>query len=368
MEGATPLNPKHRFHELDLLRFVAAMSVVLFHYTHYGLIGGYMPYNVPALAEVFQYGYLGLDFLFMVSGFVILMTVQRRNWAGFVSSRVVRLYPTYWVCMAVTAVVVLLANDPRYPASLSQVLANLTMFQTRFGFEHIDGVYWTLETELVFYAWVFLVCLIKQIHNADKILGLWAVASIVINLFGGITFTGLDLFLLPSWSFYFIAGGAFYLTYQRGRSLYLSILIGVSYVMVVKLAVADPERLNPYVAFAGDTLLFLVFAYMVSGKRRPVEKPWMATLGAITYPLYLIHQNIGYLALSELDGLLPRPVALLLVLTVMVAVSYVLATQIENRFTPPFRRIVNHLLRLVGARESGQRVGRTPAREAASAT
>jgi peptidoglycan/LPS O-acetylase OafA/YrhL len=354
MGAATAVKNNRRFHELDLLRFIAAFVVIMAHYTHYGMKGGYLSFDFPDLGRVFQYGYFALEFLFLVSGFVILMTVQTRNWAGFISSRAARLYPTYWVCLTLTALAFAVANDHRFPISLPKYLANLTMFQTRFGFEHLDGVYWTLEIELVFYAWVLLICLVRQIHNADKILGIWLAASLVIHLFGGITFTKLDFLLLPKWSSYFIAGGAFYLTYQRGRSLYLSCLIGISYLTTIALAVNGSRPGNAYINFVGDSLLFVAFAWLISDKRRPIEKPWMVTLGVITYPLYLIHQDIGYLMLSELDGVIPRYLALLLVVTIMVLASYVLAIQIEKRLTPPFRSAVNRLLSMISGSERKQ--------------
>ena len=205
MEQAIPLNRNRRFYELDLLRFVAAFEVMMFHYTLYGFPHGYHPVDFSALSEVLQYFYFGLELLFMLSGFVILKTVQTKTAVGFLAARGVRLYPTYWVCVSLTAVVVLLARPPLLSVDLPQYLANLTMVQSAFGFEHIDGVYWTMEVQ-VFYGWVFLLCLVKQIHNAGEFLGAWLLAAVCIDLFGGLTFTKLDYLLLPRLSFYFIAG------------------------------------------------------------------------------------------------------------------------------------------------------------------
>ena len=68
---------RNRVNELDLLRFFAAFSVVLYHYTFRGYAADDMsivPY--PLFAPISKYGYLGVDLFFMISGFVILMTAS----------------------------------------------------------------------------------------------------------------------------------------------------------------------------------------------------------------------------------------------------------------------------------------------------
>ena len=69
-----------RFYEIDLLRFVAAFAVVLFHYTFRGAAGeAFTSVAYPELAGITKYGCLGVDLFFIISGFVILMT-SRWSW------------------------------------------------------------------------------------------------------------------------------------------------------------------------------------------------------------------------------------------------------------------------------------------------
>jgi peptidoglycan/LPS O-acetylase OafA/YrhL len=269
--------------------------------------------------------------------------------------------------VTLTALVALLTETGRFSVGLPQYLANLTMVQSALGFEHVDGVYWTMEVQLVFYGWVFLICLAKQLHNAGKFLGVWLVASVFIDLFGGLTFTKLDYLLLPKLSFYFIAGGAFFLLYQRGRSLYLWSIIAVCYLMAIRLALADPRNGNPTAALVGNTLLFLLFARMVLHDHRLTGKPWMVTLFKMTYPLYLIHQHVGYVLLTKLDGLVPKYVLLVLVMAMMLLVSYGIAKQIDRWVMPPAKRAADRLLRLAGEPARPQ-ARRTRPEVAASAT
>jgi peptidoglycan/LPS O-acetylase OafA/YrhL len=367
MEHVTSLNRSRRFYELDLLRFVAAFEIMMFHYTLYGFRNGHHSFDFTALGGALEYFYFGLELLFMLSGFVILKTVQTKTAMGFLTARAIRLYPTYWVCVTVTAVVLWAANHSSLAVDLPQYLANLTMIQTPLGFEHVDGVYWTLEVQLLFYGWVFLVCLVKQIHNTARLLGVWLVASVMINLFGGLTFTKLDYLLLPGLSFYFIAGAAFFLIYQRGRSLYLGSLIVVCYVMAIRLALLDPRHGNIAAAVVGNTLLFLLFARMVLHDHRLEGRPWILTLFKMTYPLYLMHQNIGYVVLTKLDGVLPKYVALSVAIALMLLGSYVIATQVDNWVTPPLKNAADRLLRAAKKPRVVAPVQHAPAEVAVSA-
>jgi peptidoglycan/LPS O-acetylase OafA/YrhL len=346
----TAPNPGRRFYELDLMRFVAAFAVMMYHYTYRGTLpGGYLSFKFPILGPVFQYGDMGVPLFFIISGFVILMTAQKREWFGFVISRIVRLYPAYWFSVTLTAVVILAAHNNRYSVGLGQYLANLTMIQQVFDIQDVDGVYWSLYVELIFYFWVFLVSITRQIANADKILGVWLAASVAINVFGGLTFTGLDFWILPRWSCYFIAGGAFFLIHQRGPSVYLAALALISYVMAIGLEVQHLERGNPYVVGGLISLFFLIFAAISLDWTPPVKAPWMISIGLLTYPLYLIHQNIGYLLLEELHGTIPRLGSLAVVVTIVLAGSYLIATQIERPIGAMLKKGANRALETVAA-------------------
>lgn len=357
MRVNTALNPSRRFYELDLIRFVAAFAVMMYHYTYRGTLpGGYLSFKFPILGPVFQYGDLGVPLFFIISGFVILMTAQKREWFGFVISRIVRLYPAYWFAVTLTAVVILVADNSRFSVGLAQYLANLTMIQQAFDVQDVDGVYWSLYVELIFYFWVFLVSITRQITRADKILGVWLAASVAINVFGGLTFTNLDFWILPRWSFYFIAGGAFFLIHQRGPSVYLASLAFVSYIMAMRLELQFMERGNPYIVGGLITLFFLVFAAISLDWTPPVKAPWMITIGLLTYPLYLIHQNIGYLLLSELHGTLPRLWSVVVVVTIMLAGSYLIATQVERRLGSVLKMGSSHVLEIVATVRRGLKI------------
>lgn len=79
--------------------------VMCFHYTtQYGVEVGY----AVAPAITVPWGRYGVQFFFVISGFVIFLTLSRANsiW-DFAANRFSRLYPPYWACIAITFTVML---------------------------------------------------------------------------------------------------------------------------------------------------------------------------------------------------------------------------------------------------------------------
>jgi len=160
------MNKKDRYYEIDLFRFLAAMSVVIYHYTFRGYAADDMsPIYYPYLADITKYCFLGLDLFFMISGFVILLTATNRDFKGFFISRIIRLYPAFWIAVTLTAIVILLFGGERYDVGLIQYLANMTMLSGYMGIKPIDDVYWTLIVEITFYVMIGVLLLTNQIKN-----------------------------------------------------------------------------------------------------------------------------------------------------------------------------------------------------------
>src|SRR5690554_5644422 len=83
-----------RLRVLDLLRFGAALAVVLFHLVETSAWG--TRFAFPALSGVTMFGVYGVRLFFVISGFVILMSAWGHSPGRFVISRIARLYPAYW--------------------------------------------------------------------------------------------------------------------------------------------------------------------------------------------------------------------------------------------------------------------------------
>jgi peptidoglycan/LPS O-acetylase OafA/YrhL len=297
-------NKNSRINELDLLRFLAALAVV-FH--HYSLVGfaidsqTIVPY--PLVSSIFKYGYLGVDLFFMISGFVILMTASSGNLQHFIISRLVRLYPAFWICCTITFVAILAIGSPEYEATFSQYLVNMTMLSGFMQIESIDNVYWSLFVELKFYALVAIVLLMGRIQQIELLFSFWLVVTIVLLIYPVYPLTRFHFILLDGYSAHFIAGAAFFFIWHRGMSWSRYLIIVAAWCCALYQSIVDVHEfeirirndLNPVVITAIVSAFFLIMN-MISCKKTGVigHVNWVL-LGAITYPLYLLHQNLGFM-------------------------------------------------------------------------
>ena len=157
-----------RLVEVDALRGVAALAVVLFHYTT-RFTDLYQPGAQPAVS--FPSGHYGVNLFFIISGFVIFMTLEKTaRPLDFVVSRFSRLFPAYWAAIFLTFSICHLLGLPGKLVSTGTALANLAMLHGLFGVGHVDGVYWTLEVELLFYCGMLLLYRLKWLDRLHLVL------------------------------------------------------------------------------------------------------------------------------------------------------------------------------------------------------
>src|SRR4051812_24376000 len=93
------MNDRLRFYEKDVFRFVAALSVVLFHYTYYSYTVDKSLLSFSSVGAYSKYGYLGVDLFLMINGFAILLTALNKDTVGFTTSRVTRFFPASWASL-----------------------------------------------------------------------------------------------------------------------------------------------------------------------------------------------------------------------------------------------------------------------------
>src|SRR5437868_190367 len=110
-----------RLYEIDLFRFVSAFMVMLFHYTYTGKMEGFAPSaDFGEFREISRYFYMGINFFFIISGFVIFMSIENGSPKQFVLSRFVRLYPAYWAGLLLTSLVVLFLGGKTFSITWTQ--------------------------------------------------------------------------------------------------------------------------------------------------------------------------------------------------------------------------------------------------------
>jgi exopolysaccharide production protein ExoZ len=134
---------KRSYSGLDLVRLAAALGVTLYHYTFLWWLPS-SPDTRPALVLLFRWGWVGVQVFFVLSGFLIAYSANGKSAWGFFTGRLWRLYPTAWICAAITLVATRLGT----PGALPDFLRAAAIWPTG---PWISAVYWTLAIELAFY-------------------------------------------------------------------------------------------------------------------------------------------------------------------------------------------------------------------------
>ncbi|WP_380784376.1 acyltransferase family protein [Sphingomonas sp. R86520] len=341
-----------RFAWLDLLRFLCAMAVVLFHYGYVApldLSGGLADYVVAPTITI--YGRLGVPVFFMVSGFVIAISAEGRTWRDFLWARMVRLYPAYWLAVPATALVLAMTASPRAPG-LGQTLVNLTMLQAFVGVPHVDEVYHTLAVELRFYLLVALLVMARVRVTSPAVLIGWIITSAAAPWLPGI----MGKLLLTNFAPYFLTGMTIRAMLRpQGRLLNAALLVVLLAMEAWMLGVGGAARPGPYdpaVQFAivvAGTVLILVCAFAPNPRRAAP----LAALGAMTYPLYLFHSEIGMALMRVAAPWMPRATGIWPMVGAMLLLAWLV-----SRYPEP---AIRHRLQALPRRRSGARHGLEPA-------
>lgn len=337
---------------LDGYRFLAAMAVCGHHYysnptahlrsnLKFGQI-----FDFPTLDLVFRFGNLGVELFFMISGFVIALSAEGRSFVTFTSSRITRIVPTYWLAIAVTTSFLLVEGAAYREVTLRQLLANLVLLQRPLGEQFIDNVYWTIVIEMRFYVLVALLIAFNLYRHYAWLLLAWVLLCLVDYL--GVGIGSFRQVFITSYGFYFAAGSAFYFLYRR-KHLKLSMLT-----IALSLLIALPKTVNAFTANYGvdvivpTTLLLLsCYALMAAIAMRrfdDISWRWLPLAGALTYPFYLLHEDIGFILMRHIAITSNGFVLTLVIIALMLLMSWVVHCYFERVVCPPLRRWIEQSL------------------------
>ncbi len=269
-----------RVPELDLLRFIAALAVMLFHFTSWEHI------DTP-----FRLGWLGVPLFFMISGFVILWSASGTTAERFLASRASRLYPSFWVCATLTALINL------DQVTLTQWLANMTLAHFVLKIPSLNDVYWTLFVEIKFYVLVFALLLFGQVRHVER----WALGMLAASFV-----PVFDLLTLGDYGALFLTGIFLFLIWRDGPS---AIRLGAFLVAATAgtLQMTTDTWLSNYnvEGQGGAAMLAMLacnLAMLVVALRWVPLKAGFYFLGSLTYPLYLIHAPLAHALWPWLPG------------------------------------------------------------------
>lgn len=323
---------------LDGLRMVACVLVMLFHYAFRGAAADDLTtVSLPSISGVAKYGFLGVQLFFMISGFAIAFSAERRTVVSFAIARLIRIYPGFLICMCASSALALAFADKGYVVSWRRWAANLAINAPYFDQGFVDGVYWSLVYEVKFYALFGVLLLLPLGRRLTMPLALiWIFLSAIDYLFHPAWIS--STYLITDQSGSFAIGIALYELYRLGafesgsqgrlqQAVPERLEQGVSawrltlplFVLVAALVMAMLQAVGPlahlsahYQTYLSPTVvccLVLVSAVLVAAsiaiRRSPASATTMLAVGGTTYPLYLLHANLGFMTFNKLGDIVP---------------------------------------------------------------
>lgn len=350
---------------LDLLRFCAAAMVMVFHIGfwfsvdakhHLGWGGVAFPH--PPWTDRFWFGWVGVEVFFVLSGYVIALSAATASAVQFLRGRALRLVPAAWICATMTALVVLAFA----PAALDRSDLGLQWLRS-IAFvpvgPWVDWSYWTLAIELSFYTLVFLAlaagvrayvtAIVVTIGLASSLFWLWPlvgppglpVPDLLRTSVSGSTERAQELLLLRHGCF-FALGALLHSFARQGRSwLFLvavPILIPACLLEIMnRTALLGLKLARPF--DPSVPLLVWIAAIAAIAAAVPADaalrrllgawRPLARHLGLVTYPLYLLHQVIGFAVLQSLGALGGSSAVLAAVMLLLLGLAFAVSVRFE---------------------------------------
>jgi peptidoglycan/LPS O-acetylase OafA/YrhL len=174
-----------RIEQLTFTRFIAVFAVVIFHFGT-----KISPFNQPAVSAIFTSAYLGVSYLYILSGFVLIIAYQKKAATGisltpFFKSRFARVYPLYLLALIITILYYIVDNRIY---SVTDLILNLLAIQAWVpGYAlSLNTPGWSVSTEIFFYLlfpflfnFIYRKVAFKKLFIA--VLLLWLITQIVLN-------------------------------------------------------------------------------------------------------------------------------------------------------------------------------------------
>jgi peptidoglycan/LPS O-acetylase OafA/YrhL len=251
-------------------------------------------YGSFPLGQVFTFGHAGVDFFFVLSGFIIFHAHRRdlgrpSRLGRYLERRITRIYPLYWIVLGATLGMALLSSRP-FPG-LEHIAVSALLSPTVGGIIIVDA--WTLQHEMLFYS--IFACLLFNKRFGLLVFAAWLAFLISCTQSSIVWQSGLLSKLSSFFNFEFFLGmGAAWLTARGetpapklfvlfGLAAFLAVGIGEDLGYIVN---ANIYTHAGYGLSATAVVIGLVAWERQSGLSVP---PILARLGSASYAIYLVH-------------------------------------------------------------------------------
>lgn len=288
---------------IDGLRGIAIISVILFH--SYVRWPNLVPYGDKFIhLPVVSYGWLGVELFFLISGFVIFMTLEKSlSFRDFISRRWLRLFPAMLICsIVVFASAALFPERPSGLPVFRDILPGLTFIEPSWwefllGSPQglIEGTFWSIFVEVKFYFVAGL--LFFSLGGRKMIAILFALFLVAAAISKGRHYFPPGMFHWPyllvqissagqfGW---FAAGALYYRYFHEGNPLLLAAAVAVA---LAASAATGELKWQDKLATVSVVIVFTASVSMPLIQLL-LNRRLLIFFGFISYPLYLVHENM----------------------------------------------------------------------------
>ena len=282
---------------IQVCRGIAALLVVLFHVNQFSEL----KLNQSFLGGIFTFGGAGVDFFFVLSGFIIfyahhLDINQPNKLNSFIIKRLIRVYPLYWlITLALLPIYFLVpAFGEGYERNLDVILKSLLLYPQ----EHypILIVGWTLSHEIFFYLMFALAIGLNSRITKPIFLG-WLTTTCILFYFSLSDQLAIQPPLLVNFIFNphnleFVLGclAAYLVCQTQIRFSRLWLMTGTS--LFLWAALWDNYQIAnipDVIAYGVPSMLIVLGAASVDEQHPIAVHPWLSYLGDASYSIYLVH-------------------------------------------------------------------------------
>jgi peptidoglycan/LPS O-acetylase OafA/YrhL len=352
-----------RFEFANALRGPAAIFVLFSHFLHNAwymrpLVETFANVKLPAdtalqtpryielLGSIpyFDWGGYGVALFFLISGFVIPLSLKKYSASAFLLGRVFRIWPVYVCGLTITVSAIYAAGihfGKAFPYTATEVVIHaFPGLRDLLWSKGIDGIVWTLEIEIKFYV---LCALLAPLFKKSR--SIIFIVPVLIGLLCLSMHSHIDThdpasrqfklaytFFLAAQFIVFMFLGTLYGFWREGAvRTYRAVTLGACLIAIffalLKWGPLHAIPIQP-LGYAAAIVTFLLFAAFM--KR---SDPVTSFLSTISYPLYVMHEALGYviIALCLNAGWTPK-FALATAFATTISIAYLLHKFIELPF------------------------------------
>jgi len=337
---------------IQAARGIAALLVVAYHAERALSLPQYVG-RMP-LDGITGFGHAGVDFFFVLSGFIILTVHgvdlgQPGRFRRYAARRVCRIYPPYWIVTALVLMLTFAGHGWDGLPGWQHLGASLLLVPH--GDPPVLGVGWTLEFEIVFYLLFGLAILSRR--AAVVAVGGWVALSAAALLAG--SGSPLGRASMDSYHVLFLIGLAAAWVVQRGTPARSGLIAVLGVAAFLTAGVTEDmgwlsrDGLLPRLAYGLASGAVVVGTVGLERQGRLRVGRVLEVLGAASYSIYLVHLvpltlTARVLAMAGVVGGMPGWLVMAVCCLVAVAAAVVFYLVVERPVTRAAQRIATRLI------------------------